>query len=282
MFLVKVLSLNKHLQDLKPYKFELALVSVKINLVSFFKGGVYMKNLLISIIVTVLMFSFSVNVFAQGQGNSVNQGQGDQQKVQDPSTHTDDAPVGSNQGQGSQNQGLPQNNQQKTQNQGEDYQIQIQEESGQPTSRSDNFPNNRSDVARQNMSNVAKEVEKLLADETITGGIGEQVSEIAKNQKQAQEQIENQYNKMKSRGRFLKTLIGPNREAVEETKQIMQQNQQRINELQELSVENLTPEQQENVQGLIDSLTSQNVALQQEVSLEEQVQGIFGWITKIF
>ncbi len=90
-------------------------------------------------------------------------------------------------------------NQVRTQNQGEESQIQTstqeQEnlEEPQETPKADNqgMPKKlspRSQTALEHMSNVAAQVQEILTTRTTKGGIGEQVRQIAQQQKTVQEE----------------------------------------------------------------------------------------------
>ena len=225
----------------------------------------------VTILVSLLVLTPAV-VFAQN-------GQGQSNKPEN---------AGNGSGQSMKDQDLPpQGEQRGKQENGDDVEIQIEsvdsedDNAGKGKGRSANFPNNRSEVARQKMSEVAKYVEDLLADETITGGIGEQVSEFAKEQKQIQQQVQNQYQELKGRGQVMRFLFGEDKEALKESKELLQQNRERVRELQDFLGDQLPEEQEEAVQSLIDSLSDQNAVLEDEVDAEESVTGVLEWLTDL-
>ena len=92
-------------------------------------------------------------------------------------------------------------NQVQTQNQGEDQQLQIntQEQESLQANEESVGTQGRSENARQHMSVVAETVEELLTTQGAKGGIGQQVSEVAREQQQAQQEIEGELDKLEAR-----------------------------------------------------------------------------------
>jgi len=178
----------------------------------------------------------------------------------------------------------------KTQNEGEDSQIQTntqeQENLGEnQETQGQGMPKEispRSETATQNMSNVAQKVEELLTTETLQGGIGQQVKTIAQEQKTAQEQIRTELGKVDSRGGLLKSIIGPDFNALKNMQKQMEQNQLRIQQLVQLQNQLVNKGDITQVQEMAQSLTDQNIALQDRINLEEQSGSLFGWLFKLF
>jgi hypothetical protein len=200
------------------------------------------------------------------------QGQGiqDQDRIQDPTTH-EDATVDP--------QGNQVQNQIKTQNSGEDSQLNV---NTQESLKVNEDSQGRSDTARQHMSNVAQKVEELLSDEQIQGGIGQRVKVIAQQQKQAQGEITGQLNKLESRQGIMKKLFGADQKAIKNLKQQMEQNQLRIQELQEMQNQVANQAEEAQIQELVQALVEQNTVLEDQIQAEEQVGSIFGWLLKLF
>lgn len=233
-----------------------------------------MKNIVsIATIFTLLFTATSVfitnsKVMAQGAGSQA------QQKTQVSPSST-----------GNQVQ-----NQVETQNQGEDSQIQTntQEQEnlgGNQETQGQGIPkvtSPRSETATQSMSIVAQKVEELLTTQAIKGGIGQQVKVIAQEQKSAQEQIQAELGKVDSRGGLLKAIIGPNFGALKNMQKQMEQNQLRIQKLEELQSQLVNQEEITQVQEAIQAIVDQNVALQDRVALEEKSFSAFGWLFKFF
>ncbi len=211
------------------------------------------------------------------------QGTQQQNRIQDPAIHEDGSltPTGNQ---------VQNENQVKTRNEGEDSQIQIgtqeQEKLGEnQATQSQSMSKEaaaRSQMAIQNMSNVAQKVEELLTTATMQGGIGQQVKQIAQEQKTSQEQIQTELGKVDNRGGILKTIIGPDFSALKNMQNQMAQSQLRIQQLKQLQNQLTNQNDIAIVQETIQALTEQNTALQNRISLEEQSGSVLGWLFKLF
>lgn len=173
-------------------------------------------------------------------------------------------------------------NQVKTQNQGEDPQLQVNTRE-QEDLRDDleTGSQNRNQNAVQNMSQVATQVQQLLQVRT-TGGIGEQVRTIARAQNQAQTQIQEQLNKLDSKGKLAKLLTGADHGAVKNLKQQLEQNQLRIRQLEQLQNQLANEADVTAVQETIQALIQENISLQDRITTEEQTRSLFDWLFKLF
>lgn len=231
-----------------------------------------MKKAVMSLSALLVLLSLPAVVFAQGK----QQGQGVQQRVQEPSTQEDEA-AAAPQGSQVQNQ-----NQVQTQNQGEDQQLQIttREQENLQTGQSKSV-NPRSENARQHMSIVAQEVENLLTTGSRMGGIGQQVREVAQQQKQAQTQIQQQLGKLESRQGLMKKLFGTDYKAIKNLNQQVERSRLRIQQLQELEPQLANQIDQTRIAQVIQALTEQNTALQEQVQAEEQTASLLGWLFKL-
>lgn len=206
--------------------------------------------------------------------DSKQQGQDSQQEVQDIVIDEGNAEIS---GQGNEVQ-----NQVKTQNAGEDSQLQVSTEESFQASEEAVSSQGRSDTARQNMSVVAEKVEELLSDETRQGGIGQQVKDIANQQKLAQTEIRGQMDKLNSRQGFIKKLFGADKKAIKNLGQQIEQNQLRIQQLQELQTQVTNQADETQIQELTQALVEQNTALADQVQAEEQVGSVLGWLISLF
>ncbi len=181
-------------------------------------------------------------------------------------------------------------NQVKTRNEGEDSQIQTntqeQESLGENEgTQGQGMPKKtspRSETATQNMSNVGQKVEEILTTETMQGDVGQQVKAIAQEQKTAQEQMQTDLGKVDSRGGLLKSIIGPDFKALKNMQKQMEQNQLRIQQLNQLQNQLTSQGEITQVQEMIQALTDQNTALQDRINLEEQSGSLFGWLFRLF
>lgn len=173
-------------------------------------------------------------------------------------------------------------NQVKTQNQGEDSQLQVntQEQENLGEGQGEGLQN-RNQNAVQNMSTVAQKVQELLQIRT-TGGIGEQVRQVAREQNQAQTQIQEQLNKLESKGKLARLLTGTDDGAVKNLKQQLVQNQLRIKQLEQLQNQLSNQGDITMVQETIQALIQENTSLQDRITAEEQTRSLFGWLFRLF
>jgi hypothetical protein len=144
--------------------------------------------------------------------------------------------------------------------------------------------NPRSDNARQHMSIVAKAVENLLAaaDRMEDPGIGEEVREIARQHGQtAGEVIENE-DLMADRSGVLKFFIGPDFATLDETKQLIEQMRNQVQELNQIRTRLQNEGDQTELQNQIQILELQLSIFQNYVNQEEQAFSLFGWLAKLF
>jgi len=150
---------------------------------------------------------------------------------------------------------------------------------GEEKAKSSNL---RSAIARDHMSSVAATVEQLLVAREEKGGIGQQIREIAQQQKQAQVEVRQQLEKMETRRGLLKKLIGPNFKAIRNVRQYLKRNQLRIERLEQLKSQLSTQIDKDNVDQAIQALKEQGQALQEQISAEERVKSVFGWLFRLF
>lgn len=177
--------------------------------------------------------------------------------------------------------GIANQNQIKTQNEGEDQQLMIntteEEEAGDSTISAAM----RSVVAQEKMSEVAKGVEEILTTKSLKGGIGDRVRLIAQEQKQSQDQVGENIAKVEKRSVFLKALIGSDYGALKNLKVQITQNELRIQELTKLKNQLINSGDIAMVQETIDALVQQNVSLQEMINAENRLGSVFGWLIKL-
>jgi hypothetical protein len=170
-------------------------------------------------------------------------------------------------------------NQIQVQNEGEDPEMLIQTQEQQRLQDQDGTP--RSTTAREHMSQVEEKVEELLSEDR-QGGIGPQVREVAQAQQQAQTKIQTALAKLESKTGFMRRLFGPDLNAVDELNQQMEQNQVRIQELEQLATQTQNQAEETQLQEMIQALVQQNTALGEQVRAEEANTGMFGWLMRLF
>lgn len=163
-----------------------------------------------------------------------------------------------------------------------------QEESSEPTATAEGEknsrskkPNPRSETAREHMSLVAQKVEELLAARTIKGGLGEQVRQIAQEQKQNLTQTQDGLNKLEARGELVKKLFGPDYKAIKNLNQQIEQNRLRISQLEQLKNQVQNQADKSLLQEAIEAFIAQNTALEEVVQSEENTSSLLGWLFKL-
>lgn len=172
-------------------------------------------------------------------------------------------------------------NQVKTQNEGEEQQLMVQTEEQEETKEGTKSAAPRSEVALEHMSEVAKGVEAILMTKTLKGGIGDQVRQIAQDQKQSQDQVKLQIDKVASRSGLVKSLIGSDFKALNNIEKQIIQNQVRIQHLTDLQNQLTNKGDITMVQEVINALVQQNTSLQEMVDSENMRGSLFGWLVKL-
>jgi len=185
-------------------------------------------------------------------------------------------------------------NQAQTQNQGEDQKLQVvtqkqeslqegqDKESGGQARDQPKSVSPRSETARRHMSVVSQKVEELLTTQGAKGGIGQQISAVAREQQQAQEEIEGELDGLEARRGWVKKLFGPNHKAIRNLRQQMEQNQLRVQQLTQLQNQVANQADKTQLREAIQVLVEQNAALEERIQTEEQTGSLFGWLFKLF
>jgi hypothetical protein len=171
-------------------------------------------------------------------------------------------------------------NEVKTQNQGEAQMLQVttaeKEQHGQETTettgKKGNNAEEKSDMAKSKMSEVAKKVQELKETyETWGGGIGKEISEFAKQHNEGQKNARENVNKLDKQPKFLKFFMGADKNALNELKNLMQQNQVRVKQLEKLKVKFANQADQDKIQQTINAMVTENTALQEKIQVEEDI-----------
>jgi len=142
-------------------------------------------------------------------------------------------------------------------------------------------PRNTGTVApgwEKNPNEVRDAVHSLLAIENHTGGIGQQVSVIAREFNNSANTSQQYKNQIKNRDTISRFFFGGDWQAATELANLAAQNQGRINEIESLmNSTSIDAETRSMMEEQLD-LLQKNVDLDQQLStLEKQDRGIFGW-----
>jgi len=168
----------------------------------------------------------------------------------------------------------------QTQNQGIDSQLQISTEENL-SSEVGKSMDVRSEKALQNMSEVAKQVQGMLEIKT-TGGIGDQVRVVAKEQNQAQEKIQENMMKMDAKSGIMKKLFGPDYKSMRSLNLLIEENNIRIEALQKLLINVQNYADRTQIEATIQSIVDQNTSLQERLQEEQKLSSLFGWLVQLF
>ena len=158
--------------------------------------------------------------------------------------------------------------------------IQIHKE--EMTEELENLSDDAANVYK-NQNQVREAVHTLLAAEDIIGGVGPQVSEIAKEFNnsivatvQAEERIQN-------RSSFMRFFFGGDEEAAAKLKQQIDQNRQRLEQLNQLKEDcSCSDEVKQIIQEQVQTMEQEQDRLNQIAQDEQSMSGIFGWFKNLF
>jgi hypothetical protein len=136
-------------------------------------------------------------------------------------------------------------------------------------------------TANQNQNEVRSAVHALLAMETMAGGIGSQVSAIAKEYDNSFAKTLGAEEKIQSKGGFSKMLFGGNAEAAEELETQVTQNQNQIRQLKQLHEqcsEDCNAETKQLLQEQIHAMEQEQTRLSELAQKEKSYKGWFSWM----
>lgn len=173
-------------------------------------------------------------------------------------------------------------NQIKIQNEGEESQLQVQTQEEESLGQDEsNGSQNRNENAMEHMSEVAKYVQ-LLQQTRTSGGIGESVRIIARQQNQAQNEIQAELDKLESKSKFAKFISGSNYGALNNLAKQLEANELRIESLNELKNQLSNQADINMIQETIEALNQENISIQERIDSEIQTRSLFGWLFKLF
>lgn len=131
----------------------------------------------------------------------------------------------------------------------------------------------------QNQNRVRLAVHSLLAMENLTGGIGQNISQIAREFNNSVQATIRAEERIQTRNVIVRFFVGGDEEAAEEIESERNQNQQRIQQLKQLRNEcDCDEEIKAMIQEQIQNMEQEQARLQQLAQNEKQSKGLFGWI----
>ena len=133
----------------------------------------------------------------------------------------------------------------------------------------------------QNQNGMKIAVHSLLAMENLTGGIGKQVSAIARDFNNSIQSTLNSEEKIERRNALKRFFVGGDEKAAEEIEQEVNKNQERIQKLKDLKESCECDEEVKAIlQEQIESMEQEQNRLKELSQKEKKTKGIFGWLFK--
>jgi len=135
----------------------------------------------------------------------------------------------------------------------------------------------------RNQNTVREAVHALLSMEDLATGIGPQVSQIAREFNNSVQATIMAEEKIQKRSAFVRFFMGGEKDAAGEIERKINQNQQRIEELNRLRKECACGEEVKTmIQEQIQNMEQEQERLQQLAKKENNRNGLFGWIRNLF
>ena len=133
---------------------------------------------------------------------------------------------------------------------------------------------------KQKQNEVRLAVHALLASENLTGGIGPQVSTIARDFDNSAKETEQAEEKAMNRGRFMKFLFGGDRESAEIIRNRVQTREEKIQQLEQLTETcDCNEETKQMLREQVQVMKQEQERLK-EVTKNEEKKGLLGWLSK--
>ncbi len=133
----------------------------------------------------------------------------------------------------------------------------------------------------QNQNRVRLAVHALLAMENLTGGIGRNVSQIAREFNNSVQATIRAEIRIRTRNMLMRFFFGGDEQAADETEQEVNQNRERIQELRRLMQEcDCGEELRAMLQEQIQNMEMEQNRLQNLAQNEKKSKGLVGWLWK--
>lgn len=133
----------------------------------------------------------------------------------------------------------------------------------------------------KNQNAVRLAVHSLLAMENRTGGIGPQISQIAREFNNSVQATIRAEERIQRRSRLLRLLVGGDEKTAEEIEQEVSRNQQRIQQLIQLREKcDCDEEIKAMLQEQIQNMEQEQTRLKQLAQAEKKIKGIFRWLLR--
>ena len=209
------------------------------------------------------------------QGNGNGEGEGEQQQQQEQvQTQTQE--------QNEEGLGNLENGQRLRARTSNELKSMIQEKRGEMIEEIKSMKGNLK-KAYENQNEVRAAVHGLLAMEDLVGGIGKQVSEVAKQFNNSIQQTIKSEETIRNRNRIVRFFAGGDQETAEELQNLVDQNRIRLQQLKELKNQADCEEEVKTLmQEQIQSMEQGQTKLQEMIQNERDARGIWGWFKGLF
>ena len=161
-------------------------------------------------------------------------------------------------------------------------QIQKRMQSLEQKADAQNMKNERANERLKNQNQVRVAVHSFLAiKDSLNESMGKKVSEIAKSFNSSFEDAVRNEEKIQNRSGFARFFMGGDREAAKQMESLVEQNQQKIQELKQIKEKANVSEEVKQIMNEQIANMEQEQERMQNLALEEQKKkGLFGWLFK--
>lgn len=132
----------------------------------------------------------------------------------------------------------------------------------------------------ENRSDVANAVRELLELADRSGGIGEQIREIAKAHSQDEEEAEEALEEAKERGKVAKFFIGPNYKQLNKVEENLEEHNKRFAELEQLKAKLESKEDSQLLERQLEVMEQSRDGMMEEVKEAKKGFSLFGWLNR--
>jgi DNA repair exonuclease SbcCD ATPase subunit len=137
------------------------------------------------------------------------------------------------------------------------------------------------EMAQERKGKVANAVQEMLAVAARSGGIGQEISVIAQEQKENQEVIEAKMEEVKRRGRLKKFFFGSDYKSINAIEDILENRSEKFSELKGMTQDLPREVDAEKLESQIQKIEEVKTELEQELEQETKGFSLFGWLNKM-
>lgn len=132
----------------------------------------------------------------------------------------------------------------------------------------------------ENRSDVANAVHELLELADRSGGIGEQIREVARAHSQDEEEAEEALDEAKERGKVAKFFIGPNYKQLNKVEENLEEHNKRFAELEQLQAKLESKEDSQLMERQLEVMEQSRDEMREEVKAAKKGFSLFGWLNR--